>query len=307
MKRTKGIVALLITVLVMSMLSVTAFAKGGKLYAPTSGERYSWSSTENTWVKNGTFTADYKKDGRITSYTFTSDKGKLYLAEKYTWKGALLSRIDRTDYEYDEDGKLTETTNIVTKYKYAGSLPSKVTSTTTTEAQGKVEVTKRVRNYTWGEQSGYSRSTDEETDEKTTESYDLTKKGQLKGTWSEHNKIDYYSNGNVKQQTSKQTSKTENYYSIRKFNKYGYETYHYTTSSSVDDDGEKYTHVGNYQFDYIWGEGHCPKEIMKTYTSTANGAESTTFKDRIVITGTKKVSKIWKCDRFGHVVMQFLT
>ncbi|MBP3873033.1 MAG: hypothetical protein J6E32_04885, partial [Lachnospiraceae bacterium] len=183
MKRTRRIAFLLVTVLVMSLMSISAFAKGGKVNVPTAGEYYEWNKYTNQWEKEGTFTASYKKDGSITNYKYTEYQDPKYTWPapastneiKYSWKKGFLSKVTEIDTSYyggyDNNPVYTSTGTYTTKYKYKGKLPKKVTVsnqyvTTNPEYAYQNNTTSSVTTYSWKGKIGTTKYNDKSDGEK---------------------------------------------------------------------------------------------------------------------------------------------
>lgn len=328
MKRTRRIAFLLVTVLVMSLMSISAFAKGGKVNVPTAGEYYEWNKYTNQWVKEGTFTASYKKDGSITNYKYTEYQDPTYtwsspadtIEYRYSWKKGFLSKETEiyTYYSggYNNNPVYTGTRTYTTKYKYKGKLPKKVSSsdqyvTTNPEYAYENNTTSSVTTYSWKGKIGTTKYNDKSDGDKSSSLIETTKKGQFKGSYYGNSTTEYMKNGSIKKKTTKYKGSQYNSTAVTKYNKNGYISSYskvttYSQPSQVGTDSEI---IG---VNYTMGPGKCPSEII--YTRTINNGShnprstswtpspATTSQYRVVITATKSVKKAMNCDKYGHGV-----
>lgn len=327
MKRTRRIAFLLVTVLVMSLMSISAFAKGGKVNVPTAGEYYSWNKYTNQWVKEGTFTATYKKDGSITSYKYTAYQDPKYTWTapastneiKYSWKKGFLSKETSisTYYTYgDNDVAYPNTTTTTTKYKYKGKLPKKETNSTQivygdpSEAY-RNNTTSSVTSYSWKGKIGTEKYLNKADGTKSSSLIETTKKGQFKGYYYSNSTTEYMKNGNIKKQTTKEKGTQSKSTVVKKFNKNGYVSSYSSVSTYSEPD-----YVGTISniisVSYTMGAGKCPTEIIytRTYSDDTHNphntswtpSPATTTQYRVVVTATKSVKKAMNCDKFGNGV-----
>lgn len=313
MKRSKKLIMLLLAVLVIAMIPGTAFAKkkksGGKAYVPTAGEYYYYNESENDWVPEGSFTASYKKDGRITEYTLLSKDGAVNEQYQYSWKKNYLSKVIYTDIYYSYSGAPSSKSVTTTTYKYKKKLPKTMTQTseyTDFNEPSENDTDTYVTSYTWTKKSGIGRKTQKDSSHREVEGFDITKKKQLKGTFSDYDKISYYKNGNVKMIVTDQVSKDYQRTITKRFNKNGYLVSYDSYVKEIDDEDGERIYTTNKSYEYVGGKNFT--EIICTETSDENWAAhpewnyKSTNKYKIKVTGSMKVKKSRNCDRFGHNV-----
>jgi hypothetical protein len=327
MKRTRRIAFLLVTVLVMSLMSISAFAKGGKVNVPTAGEYYEWNKYTNQWVKEGTFTAAYKKDGSIINYKYTEyqDPASVHITPantreiKYTWKKGLITKETYINtYYYGGDTKpvYPETYTSTTKYKYKGTLPKKVTYTyqhvdTDPEYSYQNNTTTSVTSYSWKGKIGTRKTLNKANGDKSSSLVEATKKGQYKGSYYGNSTTEYMKNGSIKKVTTKSKGSQYSGTSITKYNKYGYMS-SYSSVKTYSEPSKVGTDSETVSVSYVMGSGKCPAEIV--YTKTVNNGShnprsttwtpsaATTTQYRVVVTATKSVKKAMNCDKYGNGV-----
>ena len=174
MKRTRRIAFLLVTVLVMSLMSISAFAKGGKVNVPTAGEYYEWDYTDykedpvtgkwvptsGKYVKEGSFTATYDKTGKIKSFTKYDVLGNVISKTTYKWKKDFIYKEAVVYNDYDYEGKWDENADVYVKEK--ASLTSSETGSSKYKFKGnKLNKTSSsyVRTYTSGSLPEYTNDT----------------------------------------------------------------------------------------------------------------------------------------------------
>ena len=327
MKRTRRIAFLLVTVLVMSLMSISAFAKS-KYQVPTAGEYYTWNTYKNQWDKVGTFTAAYKSDGSITNYKYTDYQDPAYTWSKpantreikYTWKKGFLTKQTRINTSYftgENNVVYPDTYTYTTKFKYKGGLPKKVSSTsqhldTDPNYADQNNTISSVTNYSWKGKIGTAKVSTKNNGRKDSYLVEATKKKQLKGSYNGNSKAEYAKNGNIKKETTKYSGSQYKGTYTKKYNKYGYvssislnETY--TMPDKVG------TVSGSTVVSYVMGAGKCPSEILYTVTSY-NGTYRPKYPPktpitpsvsqyRVVITATKGVKSIKNCDKYGNDVL----
>ena len=332
MKRTRRIAFLLVTVLVMSLMSISAFAKGGKVNVPTAGEYYVWQNhytydeatdkavlTGGEYVKSGSFTASYDKTGKIKSFIKYDDLGNVESKTTYKWKKDNIYKIAKitNDFDYDwkydynlkksvkEKATLISSETGSSKYKYkGGKLSKRSSSSVKTYTDGKTipKYENSSAKYSYLKNTAVGKVTDKVSGEKNYDVFEVTKKGQKKASGA--TKYEYAKNGVMKKVTITEKGTRANFSAKTTYNKYGYPTGYQSTYYRINDEGIGVTSTYSTVYTYVWGAKHCPSQIewVHSYSSSTDTEPNEPSKYKIVVTGTKSVKQARNCDGFGRRV-----
>ena len=311
MKIRGKLLTAVLSVLILTMIPGTAFAKeakksvkSGGIYVPTAGTEYIWNEEKGTWVPSGeTFKAVFDKQGKVRSLdiVWKSDDGREAESLKYTykWKGDNLRR-ESLKYVSSNDGNAGESYSVKTTYKVKQKKPVKekdvcyyydeygqLAASFTTETK-----------YKWNKNNkkGSGKTKSSSWDKDSNESYTIKSKGAYtlkRGKISKIRKdgysLKYYKNGNLKSVTKISADGVTR--SVTEYNKAGYRVKF--SYSSKDENGAAVGYVTTYRWSVDGGK---PKSV-EWFTKDLSG--SITNRYLYQYTRTRKVSQSRNCDVFG--------
>ena len=272
MKKTKQLIAMLLTFALLALTPLSAMAASGG-YVPAEGKQYVLSNGK--WEQNNSFKASYSKDGKLLKkqYGYKDRSDTVY---KFKWSG---NNITKVNYLYSDGatgltvrkfkGGLLQSMSASSRdnstkysYKWKKKKASVKVTTNSTNSVKLVGMTVKVnsKKQVISEEYKYSDGTKEKVTYK------------------------YYSDGKAKEYRTQTTDGNV----VGKYNKNGY----MTSWSFTNKSGKTNTTSYKYTMDK---KKKCPKEVI--INNTYNGETTTS---RIEITAFKKVSKVRNCDASGY-------
>lgn len=311
MKKTRKLMMIMLTLLIVAMIPGTAFAKkakkAGKSYVPTAGTEYKWDEETNTWEPSGeSFKAVFDKQGRVRSLSvaWADDAGRFtdYLVYTYAWKGDNIKK-ESLKYTSSDDGKSSESYSIKTTYKVKKKRPVKEKYVCYYyDKDGQIASSSTIQTtYRWDKDnkngSRVTKSRSQNRDDtvpslsRSTDVYTL-KNGRLSTSWMDNYSYKYYKNGNLK--SVSRTGEDGRTKDVTKYNNAGYRVKHSRTVT--DDDGAVTKNVTTYKWTISGGK---PKSV-EWFTRDQSG--TVTDRYRYEYTKTRKVKQTRNCDVFGFEV-----
>ena len=269
MKKTKQLIALLLTFALLAITPISAMAASGG-YVPTAATTYDLN--DGKWEESHSLKMSYSKDGKITKRQYIYKDSAPYTIN-YKWSGNYITKVT---YQYS-DGTVSTTTR-----KFKGGLLKSMVNINS-EATTKYS-------YKWKKKKASVKVTTNSTNKVILVSATAKVNSKKQIISSEYKYSDgtkakvtckYYSDGKMKEYKSVSSTGT----SVEKYNKYGYITmWSYTnTEGKVSLETFKYT---------MDKKKKAPKELVYTYSY--NGETPSTSKT--VYTAYKKVSRVRNCD-----------